>query len=53
MILPANQDSAGFHTHGNRKEQEIYIVVHGEGEYLEKQRENLPHSKRKFNDGSR
>lgn len=36
MILPTNQDSAGFHTNGTRKEQEIYIVVHGEGEYLEK-----------------
>ena len=36
MILPANRDSAGFHTHGTRKEQEIYMVLHGKGEYLEK-----------------
>jgi len=36
MVLPTDQDSAGFHTHGTRQEQEIYMVVHGEGEYLEK-----------------
>lgn len=36
MVLPTSTDSAGFHTHGTRKEQEIYMVVHGEGEYLEK-----------------
>lgn len=36
MILPENGDSAGFHTHGTRKEQELYVVMHGEGEYLEK-----------------
>lgn len=36
MVLPTNRDSAGFHTHGTRREQEVYLVVHGEGEYLEK-----------------
>ena len=36
MILPTGNDSAGFHTHGTRNEQEIYMVVHGVGEYLEK-----------------
>jgi len=36
MILPTRQDSAGFHTHGTREEQEIYMVAHGKGEYLEK-----------------
>lgn len=36
MILPSNTDSCGFHTHGTRNEQEIYLVVHGQGEYLEK-----------------
>ena len=36
MVLPTSADSAGFHTHGTRKEQEIYMVLHGKGEYLEK-----------------
>lgn len=36
MILPTSGDSCGFHTHGTRKEQEIYLVVNGEGIYLEK-----------------
>lgn len=36
MILPSSADSCGFHTHGTRNEQEIYLVMHGEGEYLEK-----------------
>jgi oxalate decarboxylase/phosphoglucose isomerase-like protein (cupin superfamily) len=37
MVLPTSSDSAGFHTHGTRNEQEIYIVVHGKGDYLEKE----------------
>lgn len=36
MILPSQADSVGFHTHGTRKEQELYLVMHGEGEYAEK-----------------
>lgn len=36
MILPTAVDSCGFHTHGTRNEQEIYLVVHGQGKYLEK-----------------
>lgn len=36
MILPTSADSCGFHTHGTRKEQELYIVMHGEGMYFEK-----------------
>jgi|AntRauTorcE11898_2_1112593.scaffolds.fasta_scaffold14697_1 mannose-6-phosphate isomerase-like protein (cupin superfamily) len=36
MILPSADDSCGFHTHGTRNEQEIYLVMHGKGEYLEK-----------------
>lgn len=36
MVLPTNNDSCGFHTHGTRNEQEIYLVVHGKGEYLVK-----------------
>jgi mannose-6-phosphate isomerase-like protein (cupin superfamily) len=37
MVLPTSSDSAGFHTHGTRNEQEIYMVVHGKGDYLEKE----------------
>jgi len=37
MILPTSADSCGFHTHGTRKEQELYIVMHGEGMYYEKE----------------
>jgi len=36
MILPTSADSCGFHTHGSRKEQELYIIMHGEGIYQEK-----------------
>jgi len=36
MILPTSKDSIGFHTHGSRKEQELYIILEGNGEYLEK-----------------
>lgn len=36
MILPKKDDSAGFHTHGTRHEQELYVVISGEGEYQEK-----------------
>ncbi len=37
MILPGSEDSAGFHTHGTRNEQELYVVMSGEGEYHEKE----------------
>jgi oxalate decarboxylase/phosphoglucose isomerase-like protein (cupin superfamily) len=36
MVLPTEADSVGFHTHGDRGEQEIYVVMHGRGTYLEK-----------------
>lgn len=36
MILPTSKDSCGFHTHGTRNEQEIYLVIHGQGNYHEK-----------------
>jgi len=39
MILPEKDDSVGFHTHGTRKEQELYVVIHGEGIYSEKDSE--------------
>lgn len=36
MILMDKGNQAGFHEHGSRKEQELYIVVNGEGEYVER-----------------
>jgi len=36
MVLPTGEDSVGFHTHGDRSEQEVYVVMHGHGTYLEK-----------------
>lgn len=36
MVLPTEEDSVGFHTHGDRNEQEVYVVMHGRGTYLEK-----------------
>ncbi len=36
MILPTSKDSVGFHTHGSRKEQELYVIISGKGQYLEK-----------------
>ena len=38
MVLPSSSDSAGFHTHGTRQEQELYVVMSGKGEYHEKDR---------------
>lgn len=46
MILPSQADSVGFHTHGTRKEQELYLVIQGEGEYAEK--DNGESTPRKF-----
>jgi oxalate decarboxylase/phosphoglucose isomerase-like protein (cupin superfamily) len=36
MVLPTGADSVGFHTHGDREEQEVYVVMRGRGTYLEK-----------------
>ena len=36
MVLPTGEDSVGFHTHGDREEQEVYVVMRGRGTYLEK-----------------
>ena len=36
MVFLNKGDQTGFHTHGTRNEEELYIVMHGEGEYLEK-----------------
>jgi mannose-6-phosphate isomerase-like protein (cupin superfamily) len=40
MVLLNKNDQAGFHTHGDRDEQEIYVVINGEGEYSDKADEN-------------
>lgn len=36
MILPTTNDWVGFHEHGKRKEQELYVVLNGEGAYHDK-----------------
>lgn len=36
MVLMNKGDEAGFHEHGTKKEQELYVVVNGEGKYTER-----------------
>ena len=36
MILPHKGDQAGFHEHGTKKEQEVYVIINGVGEYIER-----------------
>ncbi|MBL4561054.1 MAG: hypothetical protein JKX79_08730 [Labilibaculum sp.] len=36
MVFFSKNDQAGFHDHGPRGEEEIYVVMHGEGEYSDK-----------------
>lgn len=36
MVLLNKGDQAGFHEHFSRKEQELYVIVHGEGKYIER-----------------
>lgn len=36
MVLLNRGDQAGFHEHGSKKEQELYIIVNGEGSYTER-----------------
>lgn len=36
MVLLNKGDESGFHTHSERNEQELYVVVHGTGEYRER-----------------
>jgi mannose-6-phosphate isomerase-like protein (cupin superfamily) len=37
MVFLNKGDQAGFHEHGGRKEQEVYVCLHGQGEYTERQ----------------
>ena len=46
MVLLNKGDQAGFHEHGSKNEQELYVLVHGEGEYIE--REGLDKITRRF-----
>lgn len=46
MVLLNKGDQAGFHEHGTKKEQELYVIVNGEGEYSE--RVGLDNVTRKF-----
>lgn len=36
MVLPNKGDQAGFHEHGTKNEQEIYVILNGIGEYIER-----------------
>ncbi|CAD0224671.1 cupin domain-containing protein [Chryseobacterium sp. D764] len=36
MVLLNKGDESGFHTHNQRNEQELYVVIHGTGEYRER-----------------
>lgn len=36
MVLMDNGDQAGFHEHGSKHEQELYVIVNGEGRYIER-----------------
>lgn len=36
MVLLNKGDQAGFHEHGSKKEQELYVILHGEGRYTER-----------------
>lgn len=36
MVLLSKGDESGFHTHYERNEEELYVVVHGTGEYRER-----------------
>ncbi|MCH8567244.1 MAG: cupin domain-containing protein [Balneolales bacterium] len=36
MVLPGKGDESGFHEHGRRKEEELYVVMSGKGLYLDR-----------------
>lgn len=40
MVLLNKGDEGGFHDHGSKKEQELYVIVHGKGKYTERRGEN-------------
>lgn len=52
MVLLSKGDQSGFHAHGSRNEQELYIVMHGEGKYSDKPGENGEARTQKIQKGS-
>jgi len=36
MVLMNKDDQAGFHEHGTKKEQELYVILNGQGSYTER-----------------
>ena len=40
MVLLNKGAQAGFHEHGSKKEQELYVIINGEGSYTERVGEN-------------
>lgn len=36
MVLLNKGDESGFHTHKEKEEEELYVIVHGTGEYRER-----------------
>lgn len=42
MVLPQKGDESGLHQHGSRKEEELYVVMHGEGVYRDRAGEDGP-----------
>lgn len=37
MVLLKKGDQAGFHEHWSKKEQELYVIVNGQGKYIERE----------------
>ncbi len=51
MVLLNKGDESGFHTHNERNEQELYVVVHGTGEYRERMGKEEPIRKKMLQKG--
>lgn len=41
MVLANKGDVAGFHEHHSKNEQEIYVIIHGKGKYIERKGEHV------------
>lgn len=51
MVLLNKGDESGFHTHNERNEEELYVVVHGTGEYRERTGTEGPERKKTLQKG--
>ncbi len=51
MVLPEQGDESGFHTHGPRTEEELYVVMHGTGVYRDRKGEDGPVREQKLSKG--